>query len=109
MLRVYFDDDFQLGPGKVRLLELIGESGSISAAGRAMEMSYRRAWLLIDEMNRAFREPVILTARGGKRGGGAELTDFGREVVSRYRDLEARALAAAAPHVAAFEAKLVRR
>ena len=107
-IRVDFGE-FLLGPGKVRLLELIGDSGSISAAGRAMDMSYRRAWLLIDEMNRHFREPVVLTARGGRQGGGAELTEFGREVITRYRDLETRATAAAAPHVAAFDAKLVRR
>jgi molybdate transport system regulatory protein len=107
-IRVDFDE-FRLGPGKVRLLELIGESGSISAAGRGMDMSYRRAWLLIDEMNRHFREPVVLTMRGGRQGGGAELTEFGREVITRYRDLEARATTAAAPHVAAFDAKLVRR
>jgi len=84
-LRVDLTPDFRLGPGKVRLLELIGHSGSISAAGRAMEMSYRRTWLLVEEMNVAFRRPVVETARGGKRGGGAELTSFGREVVERYR------------------------
>jgi molybdate transport system regulatory protein len=109
MLRLDLGAEFRLGPGKVRLLELIGESGSISAAGRAMEMSYRRAWLLVDSMNAAFRDPVVHAARGGKRGGGAELTPFGREVVERYHDMEARATAAVAAHMAALAAALADR
>lgn len=109
MLRLDLTPEFRLGPGKVRLLELIGDSGSISAAGRTMEMSYRRAWLLIDEMNAAFRQPVVQTARGGKRGGGAELTAFGREVIERYHQMEANAAAAVATHLAAFESALAKR
>jgi hypothetical protein len=66
-----------IGPGKSRLLELVGESGSISAAGSAMKMTYRRAWLLIDGLNRYFRTPVIKTQAGDIRGGGAVLTDLG--------------------------------
>ena len=108
-LRVDFTAQFRLGPGKVRLLELIAQSGSISAAGRAMGMSYRRAWLLVREMNDGFRQPVVASARGGKRGGGAELTDFGREVVDRYRDMEARAAATLAAHVAALDSSLSKR
>lgn len=89
MLRVALTEEHHLGPGKVRLLELIDERGSISAAARAMAMSYRRAWLLIDSMNAAFRDPVITSAVGGKAGGGAALTPFGREVIARFRRMEA--------------------
>ncbi len=93
-----------VGPGKIRLLELIGELGSISAAGRAMEMSYRRAWLLIDDLNRSFREPAVGTQHGGKSGGGAALTPFGRDLIRRYRCMEAAAHAALAGDLAALDA-----
>ena len=78
----------QLGHGKIRLLELIGEHGSISSAARAMKMSYRRAWLLMDEVNSMFAEPVIETRPGGKGGGHARLTDFGQGIVDLYRRIE---------------------
>jgi molybdate transport system regulatory protein len=81
MLRVDFGPNRALGPGKIRLLEAIDRSGSISQAGRALGMSYRRAWLLIDDMNRCFREPVVEAQPGGARGGGAALTGFGRKLV----------------------------
>jgi molybdate transport system regulatory protein len=87
-LRVDFADATRLGPGKIRLLELIGEHGSISAAGRSMGMSYRRAWLLVDSLNRSFKEPVVLTQLGGSGGGGAALSDFGQTVVHSYRSME---------------------
>lgn len=80
-----------IGPGKIRLLELIGETGSISAAGRAMGMSYRQAWLLIDSLNSVFREPATATLSGGAKGGGAELTAFGKRLIDLYRDIEAAA------------------
>ena len=80
-----------LGPGKIELLERIRETGSISAAARGMEMAYRRAWLLIDAMNQAFRYPVTETAKGGKDGGGARLTAFGEDLVARYRAMEREA------------------
>lgn len=80
-----------IGPGKIRLLELIGETGSISAAGRAMGMSYRQAWLLIDSLNSLFHEPATETLSGGIRGGGADLTPFGRTLIRTYRDIEAAA------------------
>ena len=95
-LRIDFDKARQLGPGKVRLLELIGEHGSITAASRLMDMSYRRAWSLIVSLNKAFAEPVVVARTGGAGGGSAELTAKGREVVRRYRAIEANALAAAA-------------
>ncbi len=105
MLRITIGENSFLGPGKVRLLELIGETGSISAAARLLDMSYRRAWLLVESMNTAFREPVLTSAVGGRQGGGATLTAFGREVVTRYRRMEARARAAIAADVAALHAK----
>lgn len=92
-LRFDFDTGAQLGPGKVRLLQLIGEKGSIRAAGAAMDMSYRRAWLLCDGLNRMFRQPVVDKKHGGRRGGGAALTEFGAELVATYRRMESNAAA----------------
>lgn len=105
-LRVDFGGGRALGPGKVRLLELIDRDGSISAAARAMRMSYRRAWLLIDAMNRDFREPMVTTQLGGSGGGGAALSELGRAVVASYRAIEAGAAQAASSHLAALEASL---
>ncbi len=93
-VRVDFGSDRALGPGKIRLLEEISKNGSISQAGRALDMSYRRAWLLVDDMNRCFREPVVTTQPGGAQGGGAALTPFGRELIEKYRSIEAQATAA---------------
>ncbi|MCX8996349.1 winged helix-turn-helix domain-containing protein [Rhizobiaceae bacterium BDR2-2] len=87
-LRIDFPNGFRLGPGKADLLELVERHGSISAAGAAMDMSYRRAWMLVDEINRMFREPSVVTRHGGKAGGGAELTPFGQELLARYRRME---------------------
>jgi molybdate transport system regulatory protein len=87
-LRLGFSGEQALGPGKVRILELIGETGSISAAGRAMKMSYRRAWMLVDELNRMFRDPLVEARPGGLHGGGARLTEAGSDVVHRYREIE---------------------
>lgn len=94
-VRIDFGADRALGPGKIRLLETIGKTGSISKAGRALDMSYRRAWLLVDDLNRCFREPVVTTQPGGVRGGGAALTPFGRELIAKYRLVESRAAKAA--------------
>jgi molybdate transport system regulatory protein len=90
-LRVDFGETVRLGPGKVRLLELIAELGSISAAGRAMDMSYRRAWLLVDSLNQAFVAPVVATRPGGKADQRAEVTPFGQQIVRRFRAMEATA------------------
>jgi molybdate transport system regulatory protein len=95
-IRVDFDTKVRLGPGKAQLLELIAEHGSIRAAGAAIGMSYRRAWLLADEINRMFRHPAIFTRHGGKSGGGAGLTEFGEELLARYRKMEAAFRTAAA-------------
>lgn len=93
----------RVGPGKIRLLELVAEHGSISAAGRALDMSYRRAWLLLNEMNRAFPEPVINAAPGGRSGGGAILTPFGNHLVASYRAIEREAAKVAARHLTALK------
>jgi len=85
-----------IGPGKADLLACIDQHGSISAAARAMGMSYRRAWLLVDEMNQCFREPLVETLLGGTGGGGARLTDTGRQVLSDYSNLRLAVEAAAA-------------
>ncbi len=98
------DADTRIGHGKIALLETIEETGSISAAGRALDMTYRRAWELVDHMNKAFGRPLVAGQTGGAGGGGAKLTDLGREVVTRYRALQAATEAAAAEHVAALEA-----
>lgn len=105
-LRVDLAPTGAVGPGKIRLLEFVDEMGSISAAGRAMNMSYRRAWLLIDELNRLFKNPLVATRLGGSAGGGAELTPFGKSLVRHYRDMEIEAHAAVAPHLRAFQIEL---
>ncbi len=105
-LRVDFDNAGQLGPGKVRLMELIAETGSISAAGRAMDMSYRRAWLLVDSLNRCFKQPLVLTQLGGSGGGGALLSEFGQQVVASYRAMERDATAAVAAQLTLLEQAL---
>ncbi len=101
-LRIDFDEDRAIGPGKIKLLELIDALGSISAAGRQMGMSYRRAWLLVDSLNRSFREPLVASHTGGAHGGGAALTQEGVAVVRHYRAIEAAAHAAGATHIAAL-------
>jgi molybdate transport system regulatory protein len=100
------EGEVRLGPGKIRLLELIGDHGSISEAARAMEMSYRRAWLLVAELNQSFRRPVTSARTGGKGGGHAELTEFGHELVRRYRAIERDAAAAVAGQMDELAAEL---
>lgn len=94
-IRIDLAPGIRIGPGKVRLLELIAETGSISAAGRALAMSYRRAWLLVDEMNRTLPTPVVEAKPGGRQGGGAALTAFGTRVIACYRAIERDAVAMA--------------
>jgi molybdate transport system regulatory protein len=102
-LSIVFGSGARIGPGKAKLLESIRDTGSISAAARDMDMSYKRAWLLLDSINQAFATPAVTAATGGRRGGGARLTDFGRELLERYRRLEAQAQEAAADDLAALE------
>lgn len=87
-LRIDLEPRGRIGPGKITLLEAIEAQGSISGAGRALAMSYRRAWLLVEELNELFKHPVVTTQMGGNRGGGSKLTPFGRDLVARYRCLE---------------------
>jgi molybdate transport system regulatory protein len=108
-VRIDFGAERALGPGKIRLLEAIGKTGSISRAGRALGMSYRRAWLLVDDMNRCFRAPVVATQPGGVKGGGAALTPFGLQLIENYRAIEAQAAAAAMPRLQALENSLRRQ
>lgn len=103
MLRLYFGD-LMLGPGKAALLEAIVAEGSISAAGRKMGMSYKRAWQLVEAMNAGFHAPLVESARGGASGGGAHLTPAGHEVLAAYRALEAKVLAEGAPEIARIAA-----
>jgi len=104
-IRVAFDSGLVLGPGKVDLLEHVRDTGSISAAGRRMKMSYKRAWDLIDAMNKHFTTPVVETSTGGAGGGGARLTAMGIEVIERYRSIQVQA----AESVDAEVRKLYRR
>lgn len=101
-LRILLGRTIAIGPGKAELLGLIEEFGSISAAAREMGMSYRRAWTLVETMNRTFREPVVAAATGGKGGGGASVTDFGREALRQYRAMEDKAAESVAAEMAAF-------
>jgi molybdate transport system regulatory protein len=99
-LSIVFDSGARVGPGKAALLEGIRDTGSISAAARATGMPYKRAWMLLDSMNRAFKEPVIEAATGGAGGGGATLTAFGADVLERYQRMLAAAQAATADDLA---------
>lgn len=105
-LRVDFGSRRSLGPGKIRLLEEIGRGGSISQAGRSLGMSYRRAWLLIDDLNQSFRQAVVRAKSGGAQGGGAALTAFGAGLVRDYRAIEAAAAGAAKPRLRRLESAL---
>lgn len=96
----------RLGPGKVELLDQIAATGSIAAAGRAMGMSYKRAWSLVEEMNTAFREPLVASARGGSGGGGAQVTAAGEQVLAHYRAVLAAAEQGGARDLAALSAML---
>ena len=92
--RILSGDLIALGPGKVDLLESIAEEGSISQAARARHLSYRRAWNMVDTMNRCFKEPLVVSITGGKGGGGAELTPAGKKIIQLYRDMGKKADAA---------------
>jgi molybdate transport system regulatory protein len=101
-IRILFRKAIAMGPGKADLLRAIDQTGSISAAARQMEMSYRRAWLLVDTMNQAFKSPVVVTLTGGKAGGGAAVTRFGKEVLQRYSEMEKIASASVAKEIRQF-------
>jgi len=101
-MRIRKGETVALGPGKVALLEAVREHGSISAAARSLEMSYRRAWLLIDELNRSLKSPATVSEQGGQSGGGCVLTPVGEEIIRLYRDVEAQARHACARQIAAL-------
>jgi molybdate transport system regulatory protein len=103
-LRIDLGEDRAVGPGKVRLLEAIRDTGSISKAGIALGMSYRRAWLLVDDMNKCFSEPVIAAQVGGSHGGGAALTSFGNRLIDQCRAIETEAHFATASRLRELEA-----
>ena len=106
-LRINLDPEGRIGPGKIELLEQIATFGSISAGARQMNMSYKHAWDLVEEMNQLFGKPVLSAQKGGKHGGGATLTGTGLALVTRFRAIERAALAAAEPHIAALQAEIL--
>jgi len=105
-LRIDFDPEGRIGPGKITLLEKVAALGSISGAARAMNMSYKHAWDLIEEMNQLFGKPLVSTQTGGKDGGGARLTAVGLAVVTRFRAIERAAETAARAQMEALQAEI---
>jgi molybdate transport system regulatory protein len=101
-LRILLGASIAMGPGKADLLDAIAATGSISAAGRRMGMSYRRAWMLVETMNKSFHAPLVHAAKGGSHGGGAALTETGVEILKRYRAMERRAETLLAAQMKAF-------
>lgn len=101
-MRIVFGAREMIGPGKAELLERIAQTGSIAAAGREMGMSYKRAWELVGTLNAMFRDPLVVSTRGGPGGGGAILTDSGQLVLTHYRAFEREAAAAGAERLAAL-------
>jgi len=108
-IRIDISDDAWIGHGKIELLEAIADCGSISAAGRAMNMSYKRAWDLVEETNQIFGRDVVQRQVGGKHGGSTALTDFGKELIKRYRRIERVAATAAYDDLAALKSDVTRR
>lgn len=101
-IRLHLTDANAIGPGKANILEAIAETGSIAAAARQLNMSYRRAWRLVKALNSCFRKPLVETAKGGPQGGGAQLTATGRDVLKLYRNMEAQAARAITEMVQEF-------
>ncbi|MDZ7585801.1 MAG: LysR family transcriptional regulator [Thiobacillus sp.] len=101
-LRILLGAEIAIGPGKADLLDAVARTGSISAAAREMGMSYRRAWLLVDTMNRCFKRPLVEATKGGSGGGGARITEQGLDVLARYRAMELKAAASVAAEMREF-------
>ncbi|MFD2237021.1 winged helix-turn-helix domain-containing protein [Aureimonas populi] len=108
-LRLVFGPQAIIGPGRAELLERVARTGSLAAAGREMRMSYKRAWSLVEELNRTFDTPLVELSRGGAAHGGAVLTPLGAEIVERYRRMQALSEAAIAPDLKALAARLAPR
>jgi len=107
-MRINAGDAIAIGPGKVDLLEAIAETGSITAAAKHLDMSYRRAWMLLDELNRCLRKPAVDSAKGGTHGGGSEVTATGRQIITLYRRVEQTASTACKADVAQLIALVAR-
>lgn len=107
-LRLYAGDEIAMGPGKADLLEAIQETGSITNAGKALGMSYRRTWMLVDTMNRCYRLPLVITVKGGAQGGGAKVTELGAQVLAAYRKLQVKTATAGCKELDFLESKLAR-
>jgi len=107
-LRIYLGEEIALGPGKADLLDAIVEAGSITEAGKRLGMSYKRAWMLVDTMNRCFKSTLVETSKGGAARGGAELTTFGRDVLERYRAMQIAAQASVRDEAKRLEGLLAR-
>jgi len=107
-VQLFWGEWHAMGPGKADLLDAIGREGTVPAAARAIGMSYRKAWMLVDRMNGAFVGPLVLTHKNGGPARGAAITDLGREIVAHFRAMEAavRAAAEASPHRGRLVARL---
>jgi molybdate transport system regulatory protein len=108
-IRITCGPDIAIGQGKADLLEAIGRTGSISAAARDLQLSYRKAWLMVSEMNQCFRHPVVIATKGGTKGGGALLTPAGQEALARYRTIQTHAMAAITEELKAYRRLLLPR
>ena len=97
--RVTTGEVIAIGPGKISLLEAISETGSITSAAKSLDMSYRRAWMLLDELNRSLRRPAVDSAKGGQHGGGSDVTEVGRQLIDTYRRIESTAATACAADI----------
>lgn len=107
-MRIRKGETVALGPGKVSLLEAVREHGSISAAARSLDMSYRRAWMLLDELNASLKSPATVSEQGGNSGGGCRVTPVGETIIRLYRDIEIEAQKTCAKQIAALTRLMVR-
>jgi len=107
-MRIYRDGTIAIGPGRITLLEAIDRTGSISAAARHLKMSYRRAWLLVNDTNNALKQPAVTSSEGGASGGGSRLTETGQALIRHYRNIEAIAAQSAQPDIDALTALIAR-
>jgi molybdate transport system regulatory protein len=108
-LRIVLEPEIAIGPGKADILEAVKATGSIAAAGRSMGMSYKRAWHLVETMNRCFKRPLVEASKGGRAGGGARLTELGHEVLARYRRMETLTAQVIEPEMAALRSVVADR